>query len=131
MEATGREHDDHELAGVQRLHLFRDRALGQAHQGEQHRYQLAHHAQNQRTGRQTMNVQVRLPGTEHWTNKGHVKLLLWNTVAGVVASAKGAILCLHVSSLASQPPFYLDVRGRPDSSAMEYLSRQGYDTWCV
>ena len=30
-----------------------------------------------------MNVQVRLPGTEHWTNKGQdVKLFLWNKVAG-------------------------------------------------
>ena len=27
-----------------------------------------------------MNVQVRLPGTEHWTNKGDVKLFLWNKV---------------------------------------------------
>jgi len=78
-----------------------------------------------------MNVQVRLPGTEHWTNKGHVKLFLWNKVAGDPAKTKGTILFVHGSSMASQPTFDLDVPGRPDSSAMEYFARQGYDTWCV
>ena len=78
-----------------------------------------------------MNVQVRLPGTEHWTNKGDVKLFLWNKVAGDPAKTKGTILFVHGSSMASQPTFDLDVPGRPDSSAMEYFARQGYDTWCV
>ena len=31
-----------------------------------------------------MNVQVRLPGTEHWTSKGDVKLFMWNKVAPLV-----------------------------------------------
>jgi pimeloyl-ACP methyl ester carboxylesterase len=78
-----------------------------------------------------MNVQVRLPGTEHWTNKGDVKLFLWNKVAGDPAKTKGTILFVHGSSMASQPTFDLDVPGRPDSSAMEYFAKQGYDTWCV
>ena len=78
-----------------------------------------------------MNVQVRLPGTEHWTNKGDVKLFLWNKVAGDPAKTKGTILFVHGSSMASQPTFDLDVPGRPDSSAMEYFARQGYDCWCV
>jgi pimeloyl-ACP methyl ester carboxylesterase len=78
-----------------------------------------------------MNVQVRLPGTEHWTNKGDVKLFLWNKVAGDPAATTGAILFVHGSSMASQPTFDLDVPGRPDSSAMEYFAKQGYDTWCV
>jgi pimeloyl-ACP methyl ester carboxylesterase len=78
-----------------------------------------------------MNVPVRLPGTEHWTNKGNVKLFLWNKVAGDPATTKGTILFVHGSSMASQPTFDLDVPGRPDSSAMEYFARQGYDTWCV
>jgi len=78
-----------------------------------------------------MNVQVRLPGTEHWTSKGDVRLFLWNKVADDPAKTKGTILFVHGSSMASQPTFDLEVPGRPDSSAMEYFARQGYDTWCV
>lgn len=78
-----------------------------------------------------MNVQVRMPGTEHWTQKGDVKLFMWNKVAGDPAKTRGTILFVHGSSMASQPTFDLDVPGRPDSSAMEYFARQGYDTWCV
>jgi len=78
-----------------------------------------------------MNVQVRLPGTEHWTSKGDVKLFMWNKVAGDATKTKGTILFVHGSSMASQPTFDLDVPGRPDSSAMEYFARQGYDCWCV
>jgi pimeloyl-ACP methyl ester carboxylesterase len=78
-----------------------------------------------------MNVQVRMPGTEHWTNKGDVKLFLWNKVAADPAKTRGTILFVHGSSMASQPTFDLEVPGRPDSSAMEYFARQGFDTWCV
>jgi pimeloyl-ACP methyl ester carboxylesterase len=78
-----------------------------------------------------MNVQVRLPGTEHWTNKGEVKLFLWNKVAGDPSKTRGTILFVHGSSMASQPTFDLDVPGRPDSSVMEYFAKQGYDCWCV
>jgi pimeloyl-ACP methyl ester carboxylesterase len=78
-----------------------------------------------------MNVQVRLPGTKHWTSKGDVKLFMWNKVAGDPAKTKGTILFVHGSSMAGQPTFDLDVPGRPDSSAMEYFARQGYDCWCV
>jgi len=78
-----------------------------------------------------MNVQVRLPGTEHWTSKGDVKLFIWNKVAGDPAKTRGTILFVHGSSMASQPTFDLEVPGRPDSSAMEYFARQGYDCWCV
>jgi len=78
-----------------------------------------------------MNVQVRVPGTEHWTNKGDVKLFIWNKVAGDPGKTIGTILFVHGSSMASQPTFDLDVPGRPDSSAMEYFAKQGYDCWCV
>jgi pimeloyl-ACP methyl ester carboxylesterase len=78
-----------------------------------------------------MNVQVRLPGTEHWTSKGDVKLFMWNKVAGDPAKTRGTILFVHGSSMASQPTFDLEVPGRPDSSAMEYFARQGFDCWCV
>jgi pimeloyl-ACP methyl ester carboxylesterase len=78
-----------------------------------------------------MNVQVRMPGTEHWTQKGDVKLFLWNKVATDPAKTRGTILFVHGSSMASQPTFDLEVPGRADSSAMEYFARQGFDTWCV
>ena len=78
-----------------------------------------------------MNAPTRLPGTEHWTSKGDVKLFMWNKVAGDAATTKGTILFVHGSSMAGQPTFDLDVPGRPDSSAMEYFGRQGYDCWCV
>jgi pimeloyl-ACP methyl ester carboxylesterase len=78
-----------------------------------------------------MNVPVRVLGTEHWAHEGDVKLFLWNKVAGDPAKAKGTILFVHGSSMASQPTFDLDVPGRPDSSAMEYFAKLGYDCWCV
>jgi pimeloyl-ACP methyl ester carboxylesterase len=78
-----------------------------------------------------MNVPIRIPGTEHWTRKSDVKLFLWNKVAGDPAKTKGIILFVHGSSMASQPTFDLEVPGRPDSSAMEYFAKQGYDCWCV
>jgi pimeloyl-ACP methyl ester carboxylesterase len=79
-----------------------------------------------------MNEQARLTGTEHWTTKdGGVKLFLWNKCAADPAKTAGTILFVHGSSMASQPTFDLHVPGRPDSSAMEYFARQGYDTWCV
>src|SRR5215470_2176471 len=73
----------------------------------------------------------RLTGTEHWTHKGDVKLFLWNKPAVDPAGAKGTLLFVHGSSMASQPTFDLHVPGRPDSSAMEFFARLGYDTWCV
>ncbi len=78
-----------------------------------------------------MNVQTPLVGAEHWTNKGDVKLFLWNKCAGDPAKSVGTILFVHGSSMASQPTFDLDVPGRPDSSAMEYFAKRGYDCWCV
>jgi pimeloyl-ACP methyl ester carboxylesterase len=70
-------------------------------------------------------------GQEHWTNKGDVNLFLWNKCAGDPAKARGTILFVHGSSMASQPTFDLDVPGRPDSSAMEFFANRGYDTWSV
>jgi len=78
-----------------------------------------------------MNVQVGILGTEHWTNKGEVKLFLWNKVVGNPGQTKGTILFVHGSSMASQPTFDLDVPGRPDSSAMEHFAKHGYDCWSL
>ena len=77
------------------------------------------------------SLQHRLSGTEHWTSKGEVRLFLWNKCAGDPAKARATILFVHGSSMASQPTFDLDVPGRPDSSAMEFFARHGYDTWSV
>src|SRR5579862_7577725 len=73
----------------------------------------------------------KIKGQEHWTNKGPVKLFLWEKSASAPASARGAILFVHGSSMASQPTFDLQVPGRPDSSVMDYFAAKGFDCWCV
>ena len=70
-------------------------------------------------------------GQEHWTRKGDVKLFLWEKCAVDPAKAKGIVLFVHGSSMASQPTFDLQVPGRPDSSVMDWFAKRGYDTWCV
>lgn len=70
-------------------------------------------------------------GEEHWTDKGEVKLFLWEKYLGQPTGKKGTVLFVHGSSMASQPTFDLHVEGRPFSSAMNWFALQGYDTWCV
>jgi pimeloyl-ACP methyl ester carboxylesterase len=70
-------------------------------------------------------------GTEHWTRKGDVRLFLWRKSAVEPLDAKGTILFVHGSSMASQPTFDLHVPGRPDSSAMDWFAARGFDTWCM
>jgi len=75
---------------------------------------------------------VAVKGEEHWTNKGDdVRLFLWEKYAGDPSGPAGTILFVHGSSMASQPTFDLQVPGRPDSSAMDWFARRGFDTWCV
>jgi pimeloyl-ACP methyl ester carboxylesterase len=78
-----------------------------------------------------METQTRATGTEHWTRKGDVKLFLWQKSPPKGAAPKGTILFVHGSSMAGQPTFDLQVPGRPDSSAMDWFSARGFDTWCV
>ena len=68
-------------------------------------------------------------GTEHWTRKGDVKLFLWRK--GPSSAARGTILFVHGSSMASQPTFDLHVPGRPHSSVMEWFVERGFDTWTM
>lgn len=68
---------------------------------------------------------------EHWTNKGDVKLFLWEKYTGAPKNARGTILFVHGSSMASQPTFDLQVPGRPFSSVMDWFAAKGFDTWCV
>ncbi|MEA2938071.1 MAG: hypothetical protein QOC56_1575 [Alphaproteobacteria bacterium] len=71
-------------------------------------------------------------GEEHWTSKGaDVRLFLWNKHAGDPSGRAGRILFVHGSSMASQPTFDLQVRGRPDLSAMDWFAARGFDCWCV
>ncbi|MBX6426286.1 MAG: alpha/beta hydrolase [Variibacter sp.] len=71
-----------------------------------------------------------IAGQEHWTNKGDVRLFLWEKRTPH-PQKRGTILFVHGSSMASTPTFDLQVPGRPDSSAMDYFAKQGFDTWCV
>ena len=71
-----------------------------------------------------------VPGTEHWTTKGDVKLFLWRKAA-ISAPTRGTVLFVHGSSMASQPTFDLQVPGRPDSSVMDWFAARGFDTWCM
>ena len=76
-------------------------------------------------------TQQAVPGQEHWTTKGDVKLFLWEKRAVTAGAPRGTILFVHGSSMASQPTFDLVVPGRDDSSVMDWFARLGYDTWCV
>ena len=78
-----------------------------------------------------MAAEPAITGREHWTQKGPVRLFLWEKAAGTSPAPRGTILFVHGSSMASQPTFDLHVPGRPDSSAMDSFVRLGYDTWCV
>jgi pimeloyl-ACP methyl ester carboxylesterase len=80
----------------------------------------------------SMPASAPIKGTEHWTAKDDgVKLFLWEKCAGDPANSTGTILFVHGSSMASQPTFDLQVPGRPESSAMDYFARRGYDCWSV
>lgn len=70
-------------------------------------------------------------GAEHWTRKGEVRLWLWEKASAAPGEARGTILFVHGSSMASAPTFDLQVPGRPHSSAMDYFRAHGFDTWCV
>ncbi len=74
-------------------------------------------------------------GVEHWTRKkvkeGDIKLFLWEKKASTKVPHAGTIFFVHGSSMASQPTFDLHVPDRPYSSAMDWFSDHGYDTWTM
>ena len=71
---------------------------------------------------------ITVTGNEHWTNKGPVRLFLWEKYAGT-PEGKPAVLFVHGSSMASQPTFDLTVPGRADSSAMDWFAQRGHACW--
>jgi pimeloyl-ACP methyl ester carboxylesterase len=81
-----------------------------------------------------VNTEAEVVGVEHWTDKPGagqpVRLFLWQKFTGS-PDGKPALLFVHGSSMASQPTFDLSVPGRPDSSAMDWFARRGFDCWCV
>ncbi len=78
------------------------------------------------------NRATEIIGEDHWTTKdGNVKLFLFEKCAGDPKSTTGTILFVHGSSMAAQPTFDLHVDGRPDSSAMDWFARRGFDCWSV
>ena len=72
-----------------------------------------------------------ITGKEHWTQKGEVRLFLWQKPTANATPPGGTVLFVHGSSMASQPTFDLSVPGRPDSSVMDWFSSRGFDTWCM
>ncbi len=70
-------------------------------------------------------------GVEHWTEKGEIKLFLWQKKASDRVPYAGTLFFVHGSSMASQPTFDLAVPGRPWSSAMDWFAAQGFDTWTM
>ena len=81
-----------------------------------------------------MDQPTPVTGVEHWARKatpdGDVRLFLWEKYVDA-PDGKPAILFVHGSSMASQPTFDLAVPGRPDSSAMDWFARRGFDCWSV
>ena len=71
-----------------------------------------------------------MAGTEHWTNKGDVRLFLWQKRLRDAAPACGTILFVHGSSMASQPTFDLQVPGEA-RSFMDALVAEGYAAYAL
>jgi pimeloyl-ACP methyl ester carboxylesterase len=77
-----------------------------------------------------MTEPAAVTGTEHWVERDGARLFLWNKHTAAGKSGE-VLLFIHGSSMASTPTFDLQVPGRPDSSAMDFFARQGFDCWCV
>ena len=65
-----------------------------------------------------------VPGQEHWTNKGDVRLFLFEKSTGR-PDPNGTVLFVHGSSMASQPTFDPHAPGRPHSSVMDWFVGKG------
>jgi pimeloyl-ACP methyl ester carboxylesterase len=75
-----------------------------------------------------MNINATISkGREHWTTVGGQKLFLWQKPR-TGEPARGTILFVHGSSMASTPGFDLQAPGYV--SAMDFFAAQGFDCWC-
>jgi pimeloyl-ACP methyl ester carboxylesterase len=81
-----------------------------------------------KSGNATMNInQTISTGREHFTTVEGQKLFLWEKPR-TGAPARGTILFVHGSSMASTPCFDLQAPGYV--SAMDFFAAQGFDCWC-
>ena len=77
-----------------------------------------------------MDAQIgKSTGHEHWTQVDGQKLFLWQK-PHTAQPARGAILFVHGSSMASTPGFDLQAPGVDYVSAMDFFAAKGFDTWC-
>jgi pimeloyl-ACP methyl ester carboxylesterase len=75
-----------------------------------------------------MNINATISkGREHWTTVNGQKLFLWQKPR-TGEPARGTILFVHGSSMASTPGFDLQAPGYV--SAMDFFAGQGFDCWC-
>src|SRR4029077_5294963 len=75
-----------------------------------------------------MNINATISkGREHWTTVDGQKLFLWQK-ARTGTPARGTILFVHGSSMASTPGF--DLQAPDYVSAMDFFAAQGFDCWC-
>ena len=77
------------------------------------------------------NENAPVTGLEHWTQKGEVRLFLWEKFIGRPEAPNGTVLFVHGSSMPSQPTFDFQMPGWPQSSVMDWFARRGFATWCV
>ena len=70
-------------------------------------------------------------GVEHWIKRDDINLFMWQKKANPNKPFLGTIFFVHGSSMASQPTFDLSVPGRPFSSAMDWFTDQGFETWTM
>jgi len=79
-----------------------------------------------------MNIQTKITkstGREHHTKVKGQELFLWEKPR-TAEPARGTILFVHGSSMASTPGFDLQAPGIDYVSAMDWFAGQGFDCWC-
>jgi len=81
-------------------------------------------------------AQEAVRGVEHWTNKGDVRLFLYEKFlpsreARFREPDAPLLLLVHGSTMGSQASFDLQVPGRPEYSVMDHFARLGYDVWTL
>ena len=96
----------------------------------------AHPVSHAATGKVSASRLAPVAGVEHWATRQaggeNIRLFLWRKrLAGAGnKAARGVIVFVHGSSMASTPVFDLQIPGRPKMSVMDQFARLGYDTWC-
>lgn len=71
-----------------------------------------------------------IEGRAHQTTSQGQDLFLWEKPSAGDGPARGTILFVHGSSMASQPTFDVTVEGMPEASVMNWFASRGFDTWC-